>query len=302
MFAHHIIISYRNGTGLSQLNYETGIPISKIKEILVNSGTVLRNTIKSSGVSTVGKDNIKGAIGRRRIFFASDKWSDFSTFEENEYYFIGWVASDGSVGKSGLVIAIQEGDLETLKNLSDIAGSTRPIHRYEYKEGCIPASINGRVLKSNPRVTLAITEKHIVEDFRKMGFSNNKSYDLKWPTWIPEQYERDFLRGFFEGDGSVYRDKKGNLHIGFTGTKDILDGVSRCLSKIGINHKPTIVKGFEFYRMRFGGNTQAKKFLDFIYYDGVKFPMERKVKFLKQENERLEEGLKLKEFAFRALG
>ena len=45
-------------------------------------------------------------------------------------------------------------------------------------------------------------------DLRKLGFDERKTNRLSFPS-IPRQYLRDFVRGYFEGDGNVWA---GNTH------------------------------------------------------------------------------------------
>ena len=41
----------------------------------------------------------------------------------------------------------------------------------------------------------------------RIGVTANKSLDMKFPD-IPDKYFRHFVRGIFEGDGSVYLDNQ----------------------------------------------------------------------------------------------
>jgi hypothetical protein len=53
-----------------------------------------------------------------------------------------------------------------------------------------------------PTFWLQIGSKEIYEDILKLGVSPNKESRLKLPS-IPKIYFRDFLRGYFDGDGCV---------------------------------------------------------------------------------------------------
>jgi len=53
----------------------------------------------------------------------------------------------------------------------------------------------------------AIGNNDISNDLEKLGITPNKSLEMKFPE-IPEECFRDFVRGLFDGDGSVYLDNK----------------------------------------------------------------------------------------------
>ena len=50
---------------------------------------------------------------------------------------------------------------------------------------------------------LQIGSKEMFADLRKLGFTQNKSNVIEFPT-VPERYFGDFVRGYFDGDGNVY--------------------------------------------------------------------------------------------------
>lgn len=45
-------------------------------------------------------------------------------------------------------------------------------------------------------------------DLSKHGCVPNKSLILKFPTTLPNELVNDFIRGYFDGDGSVYINNK----------------------------------------------------------------------------------------------
>jgi len=63
-------------------------------------------------------------------------------------------------------------------------------------------SIRKRVLTQRPSYRLQFGSKVWFEDLTKLGFMQCKSKVLQFPT-IPMRYLKDFVRGYFDGDGSV---------------------------------------------------------------------------------------------------
>ncbi len=107
---------------------------------------------------------------------------------EAKAYLLGWIASDGSITKRTITIAINQNDRAVLETLRDVI----------CKELII------RPKKPN-LVSLTINSKQIVEDVcgyldiepkKKtglIGFPELQTDELKW----------SFLRGYFDGDGSI---------------------------------------------------------------------------------------------------
>lgn len=75
---------------------------------------------------------------------------------------------------------------------------------------------------------LTIYSKKMIEDLMKYGLHTRKSYDLKPPENIPEEFLGDFWRGMLDGDGSVriVKNNKGYsyLRVELAGTEAIVRG------------------------------------------------------------------------------
>lgn len=86
--------------------------------------------------------------------------------------------------------------------------------------------------------------KKLVEDLRKFGILPRKSLAVKFPG-VPQNFITDFIRGVFDGDGSVFFDKRRPrfpLRAQFvSGSKDFISGLQRSLESLGMP-KRTIYK------------------------------------------------------------
>lgn len=106
----------------------------------------------------------------------------------------------------------------------------------------------------------------------------NKSLTLKFPN-IDVQFIPDFIRGFFDGDGSVYNGKKKTqFTLTITSTNDFCKELVKIVSEyVGINchiydasNHNGITKVFTV-----SGRNQVKAFMDWMYQDAEMF-LERK--------------------------
>lgn len=256
-----LLKEYRAGSSARSLSIKHSIPLCRIYKVLSSNGVKIRNAKEAN-----------------RKYSFHDFWKAPYKFSKDQSYLLGWFAADGTISGRCIRFGVCETDKAILTVLQNIMGHNGPIATRIQRSCMIGAhEIKGGTFFS----FFAVCSVQLVKDFINLGFTRNKSKDLTWPKWLKRSHERDFVRGFFEGDGSAYRDKKGNLHIGFTGTKEILMGVAAFLSTLNIFCTPTIVKGYSFYRLRFGGNLQAQRFLREIYYSPDVPALERKKAFLK---------------------
>lgn len=118
---------------------------------------------------------------------------DINYFEnidnDDKAYFLGWIASDGHICKNtwSIKIAIKEDDLECLENLKKLI--------------CLEIPIK----KTEQMVSLNINSKKMSMDVCKWLKINRgkKSYDIRLPNLNNEELKWSFLRGLFDGDGTV---------------------------------------------------------------------------------------------------
>lgn len=109
-------------------------------------------------------------------------------------YILGFFAADGAMIKNSRGAHFIEFNITDKKLLYDV----RDLMESEHK-------ISERVRKSGCRTgyRLQIGSKEIFEDLLRLGFSPNKSKNIKFPR-VPEYCLPDFIRGYFDGDGGVY--------------------------------------------------------------------------------------------------
>lgn len=114
---------------------------------------------------------------------------------EEKAYLLGWIASDGWLGENNQVaIAINKCDVSVLEVLRDFICSDLPIADYN---------------KSMKRLTICSSQwyksiqEHLNLSFEK-GHSHKKSYIVQMPVDISDSLKWCFLRGYFEGDGSIF--------------------------------------------------------------------------------------------------
>lgn len=139
-------------------------------------------------------------------------------------YFLGWIYSDGSISGRQLRMSLKHDNdnFEILEKLNSYIKSNRPLKVYADKTGY-------------EKVSLSISNVKILNDLRNIGLTGNKTYNCTFPS-IKNELLPYFIRGFFDGDGSIFRNKKRYL-ITFVGTEEFLEVLKSVLYEKNIFSK-----------------------------------------------------------------
>ena len=199
----------------------------------------------------------------------------FKTWSSDMSYILGFIASDGNIHKkdrmvdgktkqsNSLNIGLSSVDIEHLKIIKSKLEYTGIVREYI-------AKIKD---KEYPSCSLNITSKHLVNDLISLGIETNKSLKIKFPN-IPEKYELDFIRGYFDGNGSVghqYPSRSITAQIRvriFSGSEKLLFGIQEVLQKYGLKFKNVNKsKGKEVYEICY--STKESLLLYDLFYKDV---------------------------------
>lgn len=156
----------------------------RIKRILNKYGVTCSkdcsNKIKQ--IMYMGRNNPNSKYNLDDNFFNEVK-------TDEKAYFLGWIASDGSIKESGISIAIHKKDKEILETLKNIICSEIPIKN-----------------KTDNIVSITINSKQISEDVCKLlnVLPKKKSDVVDFPELETDELKWSFLRGVFDGDGSIH--------------------------------------------------------------------------------------------------
>lgn len=191
----------------------------------------------------------------------------FEKWSPNLAYIVGFIASDGSIifpskkgGGGGVRWQIK--DLELLKKIRKTLGSSHPIKK----------------LKRFDAYELKIYNKIFYQFLRRIGFTRNKTYGLK-PLGIPKKFLNHFIRGYFDGDGSIsYNKNKAqrcfNCNITCASLKFI-----KWLKTIIPSKGGSLFKRKTYYVLEYGKNDTLR--LGYFIYKNADIYLDRKYKKFK---------------------
>lgn len=194
-------------------------------------------------------------------------------------YFLGLMYSDGCNNREGLTLQLCEPDQYLLIEMARAMGSPQNLHQ--------PAK---RKPFHKQKYVLAIYSRKISDALSKLGCVPAKSLILQFPSeqQVPRDLMSHFLRGVFDGDGSVYfntKDRK--IGVSITGSPYFCEGVQTFIEqRLGV--KPRL-HGYSHSRAKdIKLSTRGSiVFLDYLYSDAT-IRMSRKydkfIAYLRQYN------------------
>lgn len=257
--------------------YLEGKSFNKVaKECDLHSCTVGR-IIKRNGISIPHKERV------RKYSFDSSFFSDINT--EEKAYWLGFIVADGYLMEDGLRIALSTKDINHLEEFKKAIKSDHPIS--------ITAS-NGFDVETSVCV-IAIYSTEIVKQLNKLGLTNNKTFDAKFPILKPELIHH-FARGFFDGDGSIstYQVFNNKPHcpnyytkyeVTFTGTIDFLSDIKSYMIQAGLNPDVKLQQRHKdrdnnVRTLKYSGKRNAQKIFSYLYKDATVFLQRKYVRFI----------------------
>lgn len=186
----------------------------------------------------------------------------------NKAYIVGFLHSDGSnnLNKSTISISLQEEDKDILELIRKEIKSEKPLEFIDYSN----KHNFGYSYKNQYR--LLMFSKHMCEELNNKGITPNKSLIIGFPNWLNKDLIPHYIRGVYDGDGSIYRAYKNDNNLPVTVTITATESFCKSLQKI-CKEELNINSGIYDASCHNGitkvftlsGRNIAKKFLDWIY-------------------------------------
>lgn len=249
-------------------DYLNGLSIAKIAKKRGLSNYFIYKTLKDAGiVRDLSKSHITKTINEE--FFSKID-------SEEKAYFLGFLYADGAISHNSFKLTIHPQDEEVLIKFKRSVNSN---HKIILDRGFYPR--------------FSITNKKMYEDLIKLGCGHKKSLTLKFPNedQIPSIFLNHFIRGFFDGDGSVnftINKKYGYIQwiVTFTSSTEFNLDLQQKLA----NHIDSKFSELKLYKekdndkicyFQIGGTNESriKKIYEFLYKDSSVFLNRKKTKF-----------------------
>lgn len=233
--------------------------------------------ISGRGVSRVlQEENINTRL-KNRYTLNEDYFSNIDT--EAKAYILGFIYADGFVGNekfNNIVIYIN--DIEILRFISKEFEFTGTIRKT--KKGGFPNSKNGYSLNFSSRI--------MAEKLRDIGLYPNKSLTISKLPNIKDELMRHFIRGYFDGDGSIlishntsyYKSYNGNIKYTYPTYNFMILGTESFLREIKEVAKFEYAKIYDTKTnqikcLKICAKKEFEKIFEYLYFDST-IKLERK--------------------------
>ena len=208
---------------------------------------------------------------RRQMRLRTDYFDEINS--PNKAYILGFIYADGcneideERKRYCLSISVEKTDIDVLQQIQNELNHTKNL-----------------TLKTNNHgteyYTLSLCSKKLCYKLKELGVVPKKSLVKQFPTYIPNELIPHFIRGYFDGNGSLIIQKrsegdcyKPSVSATITSTEDMcLHFSSIVQQKCNVTtHVYDICKEGackdKIKSFRVIGNNQTKQFLDYIYKD-----------------------------------
>ena len=243
--------------------YEDRVSTTKIGDLYGVSDVTVASLLKRNGITVTKK--------RCRTPINSNYFKVVDT--ANKSYFLGLIAADGSIfktskGKMVFSLQLQEKDKDILDSLSiELSGSVSMVRNDSRTD---PAK--------QKMFTIRFSDEIFIENLMDLGILPRKTENLDWIN-LPENLIRDFIRGYFDGDGSVYISNN-NVYGNFVGNKIFIPKLRDYLfEKSILPTRYAIIDRGNFCSFHFGSKEGNLSLYNYMYYDECLCLERKKVKF-----------------------
>ncbi len=153
----------------------------------------------------------------------------FSIINENFFknptpemaYVLSFIYSDGNIANALNYFSISQKEPEILYKINELMSSEHPVVKRKNQE----------------LYTITIGNRAMIRDLLDLGLTPNKSLDIKFPV-LPENLNPHFIRGLFDGDGSIHFSKTWRVNF-VSGSRGFLEVLENLLyDRIHVSKRP----------------------------------------------------------------
>lgn len=176
-----IIDAYCNKKyGLVKTGKLIGVNQRIVRKVLINNNIHIRSLAEANRANSI---NV-------RKYGVNDDY--FDNESSNMAYILGFLAADGTVAKNGnrIKIGLSSVDRKFLELIKEELGAESNILDYETSNGYMVSEFSF----TSQKIKQKLTEYNIVP---------GKTETFTFPINLSKKYWIDFIRGYFDGDGSV---------------------------------------------------------------------------------------------------
>ena len=194
-----------------------------------------------------------------KYHFKEDYFDNIDT--PNKAYILGILYADGNVDVEKyhrMKLTLWDIDKPLLEDIRKELGMDKPLN--------LDKANKEKNKNRHDAWDLVIYSKHLTKRLNELGCMPRKSLILNFPNFIPENLMSHFLRGYFDGDGSISMKTRG-LSINFTSSTNFCNGLNEYFNNMGIDTRITPTDNPQTSRVVSTRKEESLKVLKYIYED-----------------------------------
>lgn len=229
--------------------YELGAPVWWITDTFGVSQETIYKIAKANNVPL--RPRAKGRPKGYRICTVNEDFFSVIDMPEKAYW-LGFLCADGCIDKtiSLVFLGLRAADEEHVRKFARAISSTYKIAFH----------------RSSQTIGTTICSRRLAKDLVKHGCVPRKSLVLEWPKGIPDGLVSHFVRGYFDGNGSLSKNKnRGQWYWQLcSGSRRFLEVAREVLTRqCGVGRSE--IYSSNCFRLYYGGNYQVEHILDWLY-------------------------------------
>lgn len=204
---------FKQNKSLEDIAKEYGCSRMHISKIMKKYG-LIRRTRSMAGIEAIKK----GKFERFEYHEIDEKF--FAEWSPEMAWVLGLLFTDGTIDNTR--VAIHSVDIDLLEKIKKLLNSSNPIPKRTQSYD-----------KSKHIYEFGFYREKMRDDLFRLGLQENKSLIMVFPN-IPEECMRHFIRGCWDGDGSIFFDKGRVTASYVTGSFNFVERLVHELLRVGI--------------------------------------------------------------------
>ena len=240
----------------------------------------------------INRDTLRRIIKENNLYDYENNTSyrkikgNYNFFEnidtEEKAYWLGFLAADGTVWKdkngkrSSVCININSKDREHLEKFLKSTGIDSKIYDNLVSTGYSNESCMSRI---------NIYSNKMADDLISHGVVQNKSLILEPPVGVPDNLIQHFIRGYFDGDGTINKNTTNNSYnFGMLGTHGMIEWIINWLELDTTIKKDKRTEDRNCYYFQIAGTNKVYHYLTKLYKDSNIYLTRKYDKYLQLKN------------------
>ena len=259
--------------------YKTGLSMSDVG---------LKFNVTAATIHSILHKN-KAKIHPTKKYTVNEEYFDNIDTEEKAYIF-GLLYADGNnfhkeyTNNYVITLQLQKQDKYILERIKKALKYTGPLTYTKLKH-----------MNHSNTWTLRITSKKLSNKLSELGLVPRKSLIKKYPYWLDKSLEHHFIRGYFDGNGSITtRGKAKYPQCGIASNKHMVYAFKDIFKELGVISKIYKKEDNKSYSLMVYTREQCVIMRDYLYKDATIYLHRKKDKFFSFRDERYRDEIDIK--------